>query len=95
MTRHSKDFITRRDGYRAQIREAGEICFFRDRNDSGTFEAGGHHSLTERNVKDVCENILQLLSTVFQNTSRDVVWPYSLVWIDASQGLLYSSCGEL
>ena len=48
----------RSEGYRAEIREAGGISFFGDRNDGGTFEAGGHHSLSERVVKDVCENIL-------------------------------------
>ena len=71
---------------RAVVIVAGGRRLFRDRDDGGGFEARGDNSLSQRGVEDVCEDICELLGTVSQDTTRNVVRTLGFPWVRLSEG---------
>lgn len=43
-------------------------------------------------VENVSEDILELLGTVLQNTTKNMVWSSCLVWVDPVEGPVHGGC---
>lgn len=66
---------------------AGGRRLLLDRDDGGGFEARGDNSLAQRGVEDVREDIRELLSTVPQDPTRNVVRTQGFPWVRPSEGI--------
>lgn len=80
--------------YRPIVIVAGWVGLLLNWYYCGGFETHGDNRLAQGDVEDVREDILELLGTVLQDTTRYVILSSCLAWIDPGEGPLYAGCGQ-
>ncbi len=74
--------------------EAGHCGILWHRDDSGSLETCRNNGAVRGCVKDVSEDISQLVCTSSEHFAQNVVWSRSFSWVNFAQSLLYIICGE-